>query len=282
MHGSPLVSVLITSYNREKYIEEAIQSVLSQDYPNFELIIVDDCSTDQTAEILKRYEHIDRRIKIYINEKNLGQFANRNLAAGYATGVYIKYVDSDDIIYPSTLSYMVEAMENHPKAGMGFCLLLNEGNKFLPFVYESKEALRDHFLNGKTLFVGPSGCIFRTDAFNEVGKFEEYGMPSDTHLNLKVASKYETIAFPKDLFLWREHSEQTFQLNKNNYYNIVKNIHYSLDIINNYSPLSEKENNIIIYRLKKNFVKHLMKLFFYKRKPLVALSLFRKYISKTK
>ena len=140
MYGSPLVSVLITSYNREKYIEEAIQSVLSQDYPNFELIIVDDCSTDQTAKIIKRYESIDYRIKIFINEKNLGQFANRNLAAGYATGVYLKYVDSDDIIYPSALRYMVEAMENHPKAGMGFCLLLNGANKALPYVYESKKA----------------------------------------------------------------------------------------------------------------------------------------------
>lgn len=280
MPYSPLVSVLITSYNREEYIEEAIQSVLSQDYKNFELIIVDDSSTDRTAEIIKIYEQVDTRIKVFVNENNLGQFTNRNLAASYANGKYIKYVDSDDTIYPSTLSVMVEAMENYPKAGMGFCLLLNNDNKSLPYVYESKEALRDHFLNGKTLFVGPSGCIFRTDVFKEVGMFEEYGMPSDSHLNLKIASKYDTIAFSKDLFFWREHEDQTFQKNKNNYYNIINNIHYSMDIINKYSPLSKKENKTIRYYLRKNFLKHLMRLIFLKGKPLTAVSLISKLVSK--
>jgi glycosyltransferase involved in cell wall biosynthesis len=280
MQQFPLVSVLITSYNREQYIAEAIQSVLSQVYKNFELIIVDDCSSDRTVEIIKSYEHIDTRIKVFVNENNLGQFANRNLAASYATGKYIKYVDSDDIIYPSTLKYMVDAMENHPEVGMGFCLLLNDDNKIFPYVFESKKAIRDHYLEGKTLFVGPSGCIYSKKAFNEVGMFEEYGMPSDSHLNLKIICKYPTIAFPKDLFLWREHDDQTFQKNKNNYYNIIKNYDYSIDIIDNYSPLSNKENKTIKYHLRKNFIKHLMRIIFLKRKPKIALSLIKGLISK--
>ena len=65
----PLVSVLMTAYNREKYISEAIESVLASTYTNFELIIVDDCSTDNTLAIAKSYEKNDARIKVYLNEK---------------------------------------------------------------------------------------------------------------------------------------------------------------------------------------------------------------------
>lgn len=280
--NSPLVSVIITSYNRQNFINEAIDSVLTQDFNNYEIIIVDDCSTDQTFNIINTYLNKDPRIKVYTNEINLGQFANRNLAVKYASGKYIKYVDSDDIIYPSTLKYMVEEMENHPEAGMGFCLLLNNDKKKLPFFFESKKAIRDHYLLGKTLFVGPSGCIYSKAAFIEVGMFEEYGMPSDSHLNLKIISKYPSIAFPKDLFVWREHDDQTFQKNKNNYYNIINNYNYSIDIIDNYSPLSFKENKTIKYHLKKNFIKHLLKLILIKRKPKIAYSLIKEIISKQK
>ena len=68
VEDSPLVSVLMTAYNREKYIAEAIESVLASTYTNFELIIVDDCSTDKTVEIAKSYEVKDNRIKVYIND----------------------------------------------------------------------------------------------------------------------------------------------------------------------------------------------------------------------
>ena len=90
----PLVSVLMTAYNREKYIAEAIESVLASTYSNLELIIVDDCSKDNTLQIATNYQAKDDRIKVYKNEKNLGDYPNRNKAASYAKGKYLKYVDS--------------------------------------------------------------------------------------------------------------------------------------------------------------------------------------------
>src|ERR1700748_2916719 len=99
--ASPLVSVLMTAYNREKYIEEAIESVLASSYTNLELIIVDDCSKDNTVEIARSYEARDPRVKVFINEKNLGDYPNRNRAASLAKGEYIKYVDSDDVMFTS-------------------------------------------------------------------------------------------------------------------------------------------------------------------------------------
>lgn len=108
----PIVSVLMTAYNREKFLAEAIESVLASTLANFELIIVDDCSTDSTVAIAQSYASKDARIKVFVNEINLGDYNNRNRAASYANGKYIKYWDSDDIMYPHCLQVMVSAMEN--------------------------------------------------------------------------------------------------------------------------------------------------------------------------
>src|SRR5690349_18425307 len=113
---SPLVSVLMTSYNREKYIAEAIESVLASSYKNFELIIVDDCSRDKTVAIAKEYAAKDGRVKVFVNEKNLGDYPNRNQAASYAKGKYIKFLDADDLIYHYGLDVMVNYMERFPQA----------------------------------------------------------------------------------------------------------------------------------------------------------------------
>ena len=78
--ATPLVSVLMTAYNREKYIAEAIESVLASTFQDFELIIVDDCSRDHTVEIVRRYTS-DPRLQVHVNEKNLGDYPNRNRAA---------------------------------------------------------------------------------------------------------------------------------------------------------------------------------------------------------
>ena len=105
--NNPIASILTTVYNREKYIAACIDSVLASSYQDWELIIVDDVSTDASVAIAKSYEKKDPRIKVYVNEKNLGDYPNRNKAASYAKGKYLKYLDADDIIYPHGLEVMV-------------------------------------------------------------------------------------------------------------------------------------------------------------------------------
>ncbi|MEO8414525.1 MAG: glycosyltransferase family 2 protein [Ginsengibacter sp.] len=100
-HARPLVSVLMTAYNREKYIAPAIESVSASTYNNFELIIVYDGSSNNTVNIAKSFASIDHRVSVYVNEKNLGDYPNRNKAASYAKGKYLKYVDSDVISIPT-------------------------------------------------------------------------------------------------------------------------------------------------------------------------------------
>ena len=114
----PVVSVLTTCYNREQYLGETIESVLSQTFEDFEYIIVDDRSTDRSFEIAQQYAQRDSRVRVYQNESNLGDYPNRNKAASYAVGTYLKYVDSDDLLYPHTLDVITRCMSAFDDAGL--------------------------------------------------------------------------------------------------------------------------------------------------------------------
>lgn len=106
-----LVSVIMPSYNTASYIEETVQSVLNQTYKNWELIIVDDCSTDETDDILSKFT--DERIRIYKNEKNSGAAVSRNKALRESRGRWIAFLDSDDLWCPSKLEKQIAFMETN-------------------------------------------------------------------------------------------------------------------------------------------------------------------------
>jgi glycosyltransferase involved in cell wall biosynthesis len=199
----------MTSYNREKYIAEAIGSVLASTYRNFELIIVDDCSTDSTVAIAKTFSEKDERIKLYINEQNLGQFANRNLAARYANGVYLKYLDSDDLIYPSGLEVLVNMVEKFPEAGYGLCSLDQDNSEIFPFILTPAEAYRRHFEKRIPLFhKAPLSSIIKKEAFLDVGGFTNPGGEGDYEMWLELSSKYKVVLMPHGIVWYRIHDEQ--------------------------------------------------------------------------
>lgn len=244
MKETPLVSVLMTVYNREKFIAEAIESVLKSSYTNFELIIVDDCSTDKSVEIARNYETKDSRIKLYINEENLGDYPNRNKAASYAKGKYIKYLDSDDIIYPHGLQVMVEAMERFPEAGIGMTYNTYDNQKKLPILISSEEAYIRHFCINQLLIIGPSGAIYSRSYFNEIGKFKFFGVASDYEFNLRAVLKKPLVLFHRDLFWWRQHEFQEYIIQNKNYDYIIYNYSIHKQIIPQL-PVSKEIRNII-------------------------------------
>ncbi len=204
----PLVSVLMTCYNREKYIGNAIESVLCSVYENFELIIVDDASADNTVNIAKSYAAKDARISVYINEENLSDYPNRNLAVSYAKGKYLKYVDSDDYIYPHGLEVLVKSMEMFPEAGLGFCSLQPDRSRPFPFMLRSGEAYEYHFFGAGLFHKGPLSVIFRRDAFNEVSGFKPGRMISDIDMWHRMALKYPVVLMQDGLVWQRRHDEQ--------------------------------------------------------------------------
>lgn len=208
MIEGPLVSVLMTAYNREQYIAEAIESVIASTYINFELIIVDDCSTDNTLLIARNYEKMDSRIKVYLNNQNLGDYLNRNKAASYSTGKYIKYLDADDIIYRHSLSYMVESMELNPSAAMG--ISFNTIDDVLPYPHlsSSKETIYAEFLGKSFIGCGPSGTILTKEVFDKFNGFSGTQFIGDHELWFKIAKSFDILKLQPALVWWRSHYDQ--------------------------------------------------------------------------
>ena len=108
-----LVSIITPNYNCEKFIEETINSVLAQTYNNWEMIIVDDCSSDKSFEIACAYSNKDKRIKVFKNEKNSGAAISRNKAIEMSRGEYLAFLDSDDIWMPNKIQTQLSFMKQH-------------------------------------------------------------------------------------------------------------------------------------------------------------------------
>ena len=129
-----LVSIIMPSYNTAGYISETIESVLAQTYANWELIIVDDCSTDNTDEVVKPFL-TDKRIKYLKNEKNSGAAVSRNYALREAKGKWIAFLDSDDLWLPEKLEKQIAFME---KNGYKFTYTdykIKLNGKWLPYIF---------------------------------------------------------------------------------------------------------------------------------------------------
>jgi glycosyltransferase involved in cell wall biosynthesis len=209
--SEPTVSVLTTCYNREGFIGQAIESVLNSSFTDFEYIIVDDCSSDRSVEIAREYAKSDPRVKIYVNERNLGDYPNRSRAASLARGAYIKYVDSDDTIYPHCLQVMVECMERFPASGLGLSAW-TDGAQPLPLCFTPAEAYQRHFFSDGFLINSPLSAIIRRDRFEMVGGFSGKRYVGDIELWLALARCNGVVLMPLGLTWWRNHGEQELTL----------------------------------------------------------------------
>lgn len=129
----PLVSVIMPAYNGEKYIREAIESVLSQTYERFELIIVDDASLDSTLSIIQEFK--DKRVSLLLNSENRGIAYSTNLGIDHSKGKYIALLDDDDIATPRRLEFQVEFMENHDEIDIlgGRSAYIDQEGNFLKY-----------------------------------------------------------------------------------------------------------------------------------------------------
>jgi hypothetical protein len=207
----PLVSVLMTAYNREAFLPAAIESVLSQWWSDFELVVVDDRSSDRTLDIAREYARRDDRIRVHANERNLGDYANRNHAASFARGEFLKFHDSDDIMYPHCLAVMVAALQAEPRAGFGLSRSRAWPGGPVPMFLTPRQAYQREFLGFGMFMCGPAGALCRTEVFRELGGFQDFGAPSDTIFWMRACARYPVLLLPADLFYYREHPGQTLR-----------------------------------------------------------------------
>jgi len=261
----PLVSVLMTAYNREQYITEAIESVLKSMYKNFELIIVDDCSSDNTVEIARKYEAQDPRVKVYVNEKNLGDYPNRNKAASYATGEYIMHVDSDDQIFGDGIEKCVTAMVQHEQCDFGIQCKRSQ-RKMMEI--SSGEAIKQHFFQAPFLLVGPGGTIMKKSFFLKINRYpEKYGPANDMYFNLKAACNSSVLLLPFEFIHYRRHDGQEIN---NQYSYLYNNYRYLNDaLVELPLPITPKQKKWIALKNKRRFtvniIKYFLKTFDYKK-----------------
>lgn len=205
---APIISVLMVAYNTEAFIAEAIESVLASTFRNFELVVVDDLSGDNTFIIASSYAEKDSRVIVHRNEKNVGDYHNRNLAAAYARGRYIKYLDSDDTIYPHSLQIMLDAMELYPEAVLGIQQQLTDDETPYPILQNPGWVIKTHFLQRGILNSGPSGSIFKRETFNRLGGFTGKRFVGDVELWIKMASQFPIVLLQPSLVWWRIHPAQ--------------------------------------------------------------------------
>jgi glycosyltransferase involved in cell wall biosynthesis len=260
MKGDCLISVLMTAYNREKYISEAIESVLASTFIDFELVIVDDCSSDRTIEIAKSYELLDKRVKVYINDRNLGDYPNRNRAASLAKGKYIKYVDSDDIIYPSCLETMFNSMEK--LAGNVGLACGHYQKKPLPVKLNPIESYYQHFNGGGLFGRSPLSAIIKRDYFEKIGGFKNERMVSDFEFWFRSGLDSGIVCLQDGMQWSREHDGQEV-VDKHLYNNCYQEIEFNY-LMKSKILFNDQEHKKLVKKYKlsilKNKIKKLSKL----------------------
>lgn len=199
---NPKVTVLMPAYNAEKYIGTAIESILNQTYKDFEFIIVNDCSTDSTLDIIKKYAKKDKRIKIISNKENqkIAQTLNNGLKE--AKGKYVARLDADDWSYPERLEKQVNFMEENP------AIVLSSGNMEICDGELNKKNISNYPLSDKDIrkvflqynpTVSPA-MIWRREVSEEIGGFSPNTMSEDYMFFIDMSSRGK-IANLKDILL---------------------------------------------------------------------------------
>lgn len=206
--STPLISVITPAFNCELYIEEAIKSILQQNFTDFEYIMLDDCSSDKTFEIIKKYAKIDSRIIPIQNEVNLDIAQNRNKGIELARGKYIAWQDADDISYPYRLKFQVEHMEKHSEVGIcgGYLESFNEQGilDVREYPAEDKNLRKKIFLFSP---VAQPAAMIRKECFEKIGKFNPMYPPAeDLDMSFRIGMYYQFANLRKVVLKYREHS----------------------------------------------------------------------------
>jgi glycosyltransferase involved in cell wall biosynthesis len=250
----PLVSVLMTAYNREAYIAEAIESVLASIYDHFELIIVDDGSKDSTVVIARDYAAKDNRVRVFVNEKNLGDYHNRNKAASYARGKYLKYWDSDDVLYPHALSVMVAAMEKFPMAGFGLV------KAHMPIFNQPYPVFVEHpfrlLCQENSLFNNsPGSAIMKRELFESIGGFSGKRYIGDNEFWIKCSMHSPMVIIAGYLGWDRTHANQERNFDPVKYEDLRQSLYFEA-LENPANGLGPAEARAFKQRRKASLVKN--------------------------
>jgi glycosyltransferase involved in cell wall biosynthesis len=234
------ISVLMITYNSSKFLNEAIDSVLKLDYNNFELVISDDNSTDNSWEIIKSFT--DDRIKATRNAKNLGEYGNRNKAIENACGAYVIFIDGDDIIYDYCLQILASFSEKYPVCGMILARPWDE-RIIYPLQITPKQFYCFEYLDNGITGINFTKILFKKEALLSVKSFDNCNIRmGDDYIQYKIGALYPSLIIQDGFSWWRRRSGQASEnLIKNNYLFMLDKLQYKIDALNNAKKLFNPE-----------------------------------------
>lgn len=190
-------------FNGEKYLTQAINSILRQTYQNFEFLIIDDGSTDKSIKIIKAFK--DPRIRLVRNKKNFGLIKTLNKGISLARGEYIARMDCDDVSLSKRLEKQVEFMDQHPDIGVCGTAVKLIGNKVKWYFPADHDHLKCQLLFTNTI-AHPTTMI-RKKVLNNI-KYEKYEHAEDYHLWVTLSNKTKLTNLPEVLLKYRQHPKQ--------------------------------------------------------------------------
>lgn len=220
--STPKVSVCMPVYNGSEYIAKAIDSVLAQTYENFNLLICDNCSTDNTEEIVHQFK--DPRITYVRNTKNLGLVGNANRCLELSDGKYVNIFHHDDIMLPNNLELKVKMLEDHPEVGLvhSNIKLIDSKGKIIANNIWNPDSRRDYIEKGLSAFIKyidflPHGAsffigavLFRRECYKTLGGFEPK-LPhcNDSEMWMRILLFHDVACIGNPLVKYRVHISST-------------------------------------------------------------------------
>jgi glycosyltransferase involved in cell wall biosynthesis len=218
----PTISVLIPTYNYGCFLAEAIESVLSQDFQDFELLIVDDCSADDTAEVVKPFCSRDARVQFTVNSTNLGMVNNWNHCLERARGEYIKFVFGDDKLSdPQALSKMLALLQANPSAVLAASAreILDENSRVTDIrrplpdgCHKGRKVIADCLVEDGNLIGEPSAVLFRKNDARR-GFDPQFSQIVDVEMWFHLLENGDLAYTREPLCAFRQHARQQSNLN---------------------------------------------------------------------
>src|SRR5688572_15667789 len=209
MARAPKVSVFIPVYNRERYLCVAVNSILAQTFTDFELLLVDDGSTDGSLALLERYAARDRRVRVEANGTNLGIPRTRNRGLELARGEYIALLDSDDYAYPGRLEAQVRFLDAHPdhvQVG-SWGSFMDDAGRLRRRLRRQPVASAD--VDAELLFrccLSNRSIMARAAVLRSYGYREEFPRCQDYDMHVRLAERHRMANLPSILVCGRQHS----------------------------------------------------------------------------
>ncbi len=243
--NNPIVSVIMPVYNGEKFLAEAIESILEQTFSNFEFIILNDGSSDLSEKIILSYLEKDKRIKYFPSTKNKGLIFQLNKGIKNAKGKYVARMDADDISFPDRFEKQVGFLKSNPKIALlgGQCIRINtEGKK----IGISNLPCSEDEINAWNIFLCPfvhPSIFVRLDIIQEY-KYDEQVAVEDYYLWSRILEKHKGRNLEEPILFYREHLDNT-STKKNEWYHNTIHFIYRKNLENIQFSFTSKELDVL-------------------------------------